>query len=112
MKGAMVVTWTGIRPGRERLALKYGREVDDYWGTFAAEGKCTTPRWYIGQKGQGAWIVEGEVEDLLGISVIERAQQLTTEGPILLEHFTMEFCSTDRDAQFAMYEQVLEELQV
>ena len=37
MKGAMVVTWTGVRPGRERMALDYGREVDDYFGKFAAD---------------------------------------------------------------------------
>jgi hypothetical protein len=108
----MVVTWTGIRPGRERLALKYGRDVDAYWGKFAAEGKCSTPKWYLSQTGPGVWVVEGEMEDLLGISATEQAQKLTTEGPLCCEHFAMELCGTDRDEQFRMYEQVLDELKV
>jgi hypothetical protein len=112
MKGAMVVTWTGIRPGRERLALKYGRDVDEYWGKFAADGKCSPPKWYLAHSGPNVWVVEGEVEDLLGISTTEQAQKLTAEGPLVCENFTQEFCMSERDEQFRMFEEVLDGMKV
>lgn len=112
MKGAMLVTWTGNRPGRERMSLDYGREVDDFFEKHAAEGKCSTPRWYFARTGPSAWVVEGELEELLMISATPEAQKLITKGPLLNEGFTIEFCSTERDTMFANFEGVLEELEI
>lgn len=110
MKGAMLVTWTGIRPGRERQSLAYGREVDDFFGKFVAEGKCSAPKWFFARSGPSVWLVEGELEDLLMISAAPEAEKLTIKGPLLNEGFTVEFCSTERDMQFSSFEGVLDEL--
>lgn len=112
MKGAMVVTWTGVRPGRERMALDYGREVDDFFGKFAAEGKCATPKWFFARTGTNVWLVEGELEDLLLISAAPEGERLTTKGPLINEGFMVEFCSTERDAMFASFEAALDELKI
>lgn len=112
MKGAMVVTWTGVRPGRERLSLSYGREVDDFFAPFVAEGKCTSPKWFFARTGPSVWVVEGEIEDLLMFSASPEAQKLITKGPLLNEGFTVEFCSTERDMMFANMEGVLDELKI
>lgn len=112
MKGAMVVTWTGVRPGRERLSLAYGREVDDFFAKYVSEGKCTSPKWFFARTGPSVWVVEGEIEDLLMISATPEAERLTARGPLLNEGFTVEFCSTDRDTQFANFEGILDELKI
>lgn len=69
MKAALVVSWTGIRTGREAQAVEYGREVDDYWGKLAAEGKCSEPKWFWAMAGPSLWIVEGDYETLLKADV-------------------------------------------
>lgn len=112
MNGAMVVTWTGTRPGRERRALDYGREVDEYFGKFAAEGKCTSPTWYFARSGPSVWVVEGQVEDLLMISASPEGERLMDMGPLLNEGFTVEFCSTERDRMFATFEGILDEMKI
>lgn len=112
MKGAMVVTWTGTRPGRERLSLEYGREVDDFFGKFAAEGKCSSPKWFFARTGPSVWLVEGEVEDLLMISGSPEGAKLSIKGPLLNEGFTVEFCSTERDTMFSEYEDILNEMKI
>lgn len=112
MNGAMVVTWTGTRPGRERLALEYGRDVDDFFGKFAAEGKCTPPKWFFARTGPSVWLVEGEIEDLLMISASPEGQKLVTKGPLLNEGFTVEFCNTERDMMFAHFEGLLDEMKL
>lgn len=112
MKGAIVVTWTGIRPGRERLSHAYGQEVDDFFGQFVAEGKCTSPKWFFSRTGPSVWLVEGEIEDLLMMSATPEAQKLIAKGPLLNEGFTFEFCSTERDAMFASMEGIYDELKI
>lgn len=112
MKGAMVVTWTGNRPGRERQGLAYAREVDEFFGRFAAEGKCTSPKWFFAQTGPSVWLVEGEMEDLLMISASPEGQKLAAEGSLFSEGWTVELCSTDRDTQFRMFEGILDELSI
>lgn len=112
MKGAMVVTWTGVRPGRERMSLAYGREVDDFFSKFEAEGKCTSPKWFFARTGPSVWIVEGEVMDLLMISATPEGEKLSAKGPLINEGFTVEFCSTERDTMFANFEGILDELKI
>lgn len=112
MKGAMVVTWTGSRPGRERLAVAYGREVDEFFGKFVAEGKCSEPRWFFARSGPSIWLVEGEIEDLLMISAMPESQMMMNKGPLINEGFTIEFCSTERDAMFASFEGVVDDLKL
>lgn len=112
MKGAMVVTWTGNRPGRERMSLAYGREVDEFFGKFAAEGKCTAPKWFFARTGPSVWFVEGELEDLLMITSSPEGERLAAMGPLMSEGFTVELCSAERDMQFASFEGILDELKI
>jgi hypothetical protein len=112
MKGAMVVTWTGTRPGREHLSLAYGREVDGYFEKFVADGTCTAPKWFFARTGPSVWVVEGELEDLLMISATPEAENLTIKGPLINEGFTVEFCSTERDTMFANFEGALNDLKI
>jgi hypothetical protein len=59
MKAAFVVKFTTSVPGREKAALAYAREVDDFWGKKAAEGLCTEPKWFWATAGESMWFVEG-----------------------------------------------------
>jgi hypothetical protein len=110
MKAAMVSTWTGNRPGREGLSLAYGREVDEFIGKFAADGKCTWPKWFFGTTGPSVWFVEGELEDLAMIAASPEARKLIAKGPLMNEGFTLELCGADRDVQFGMFEEMLAEM--
>jgi hypothetical protein len=79
-KAAMVVTWTTTVPGREKAALAYAREVDDFYGKKAAEGLCTEPRWFWAPAGESLWIIEGEYDALLGILAMPEAQKFLVKG--------------------------------
>jgi len=76
MKAAIVVKWTTPVPGREKAAVAYGREVDDFYGKKAAEGLCTEPKWFWAPAGESLWFVEGEYEALLGILATPEVQKL------------------------------------
>lgn len=65
MKAAIVVKWTTPVPGREKAAVAYGREVDDFYGKKAADGLCTEPKWFWAPTGESLWFVEGAYESLL-----------------------------------------------
>ncbi|HEX6246469.1 MAG TPA: hypothetical protein VFZ64_01245 [Nocardioidaceae bacterium] len=112
MKVAVVSTWTGQRPGRERLATALARETDDYVGKFAAEGKCSEPRWYFSNFGVNVWIVEGEFEDLALILTTPEAMRLQAKLALALENMRVEFCTIDRDAQLNASEELFDELKI
>lgn len=112
MKAAMVVSWTGIRTGREGMAADYGREVDEYWSKLAAEGKCSQPKWFWALKGPSYWIVEGEYEELLMLSSTPEAQKLSLKGPFITEDFEQEICLSGREEMLRPMEELLKEMQI
>ena len=110
MKAALVAKWTTAVPGREKTALAYGREVDDFYGKKAAEGLCTEPKWFWASTGENLWFVEGEHEALLGILATPEAQNLRFKGRILLQNYGYAVCQTGREEMFGPYEETLTDL--
>ncbi|HEU4514645.1 MAG TPA: hypothetical protein VFR87_16170 [Nocardioidaceae bacterium] len=112
MKAALVVSWTGPRAGREALGVEYGREVDEYWGKLAAEGKCSEPKWFWAMSGPSLWIVEGDYETLLMASASPEAQKLSLKGPLLAEDFKQEVCMAGREEMLKPYGELLKEMKL
>src|SRR6516165_3681454 len=107
MKAAVVVKFTISIPGREKAAMAYAREVDDFWGKKAAEGLCTEPKWFWATAGEHIWFVEGEYEALLGIVATPEAQKFLSMGPILVEGFGWGLYQVGREEMFGPYEDML-----
>ena len=112
MKAAFVVKFTAAVPGREKAAIAYAREVDDFWGKKAAEGLCTEPKWFWAPAGESMWFVEGEYEALLGTFAIPEAQKFLVMGPILVEGFGWALYQVGREEMFGPYEETLKELKI
>ena len=103
MKAALVVRFTNPVPGRERAALDYGREVEDFAKKKATEG-ITEPKWYWSSSGENMMIIEGEYEKLLGLSSTPEAMKLENKGMILLQDFRDELVVVGRDEAMGPYE--------
>lgn len=104
MKAALIVHFRSPVPGREKLALDYGAEVNDYWGKLAAEGKCTFPEMFFATTGEGAlWLVKGELETLEEIQRLPETQKLLHKGGLLLEEFGFSFFLTGESADEYMF---------
>lgn len=99
MDTAIVVTWKMPFPGREKLALDYGAEVNDYWGKFAAEGKCSQPEIFFFETGHGLWMVKGDRDTLVALDAAEATQRLMVKGELLLQDFSAEIVKTGRAAE-------------
>ena len=112
MKAAVVVKFTISIPGREKAAMAYAREVDDFWGKKAAEGLCTEPKWFWATAGEHIWFVEGEYEALLGILAGPESQKFLVMGPILVEGFGWGLYQVGREEMFGPYEEMLKELSI
>jgi hypothetical protein len=112
MKAAFVVKFTTSVPGREKAAIAYAREVDDFYGKKAAEGLCTEPKWFWATAGESMWIVEREYEALLGILAMAEAQKFLVMGPILVEGFGWGLYQVGREEMFGPYEETLKELKI
>jgi hypothetical protein len=112
MKAAMVVKWTTPVPGREKAAVAYGREVDNFWGKKATEGLCTEPKWFWALTGENMWFVEGEYDALLGILATPESQKLLAKGSILAQDFGSGLCMVGREEMFGPYEETLKELKI
>ena len=112
MQAALVVRFTNPVPGREKAAIAYAREVDDFYGKKAAEGLCTEPKWFWAPAGESIWIVEGEYEGLLGILATPEAQKFIVQGPILVQGFGWGLYQVGREEMFGPYEQTLKELKI
>jgi len=112
MKAAFVVKFTTSVPGREKAAIAYASEVDDFYAKKAAEGLCTEPKWYWATAGENMWIVEGEYEALLGIIATPEAQKFLVMGPILVQGFGWGLYQVGRVEMFGPYEDTLKELQI
>lgn len=110
MKAALVVSWTMPKPGHEKDAIAYGREVDEAWGKAAAEGRCTEPEWYWASRGHSLWIVRGEMESLLGLMM--EFQPLFIKGQILVQDFEYDLHTPGREELLAPYERVVGEVLV
>jgi hypothetical protein len=102
MDSALVVTWTWPIPGREKKALDYAVEVKEYWGKFAAEGKCSPPEVFFLSNGHGLWMVTGDLDTLTSIHLAEETQRLVTKGQFLLQDFAFDFATTGKDAEESM----------
>ena len=112
MKAAMVTKWTTPVPGREKAAIAYGREVDDFFAKKAAEGLCTEPKWFWATTGESLWFVEGELDALLGIMAMPEAQKFQVTGQILLQDWGSRLCLAGREEMFGPYEETLKELKI
>jgi len=87
MNAAFIVTWSRPFPGREKKALDYGVEVNEYWGKLAADGKCTPPEMFFLPNGQGFWMVKGDREELYKLFWSDVSQTLLTKGEYLFGDF-------------------------
>lgn len=110
MKAAIVSTWITAVPGREREAIDYGREVDEFWAKMAAEGKCSEPEWFWATRGLNMWIVKGDITDLLALQTSPEAQRLATKGRLLLQNFEYDLSIYGREEMLTPFEEVAKEL--
>jgi len=110
MRAALVVKFTNPVPGRERAAIAYGHEVDDFARKNAAEGAITEPKWYWSSIGENMIIIEGDYEKLLELSSKPEAMKLENKGMILLQDFRDELVVVGRDEAEGLYEEALTEL--
>lgn len=112
MKAALVVKFTTPVPGRERAALAYGHELDDFAKKKASEGVVSQPKWYWSSNGDNMVIVEGEYENLLQLSADPEVTKLENKGTILMQDFRDELVAVGRDEALSGYEQALAELEI
>jgi hypothetical protein len=110
MKAAFVAKWLTAVPGREKAAIAYGRDVDDFFAKKAADGECTEPRWFFAPAGESLWIIEGEYETLLGIFATPEAEKFLVKGRVLLQGFGYGLYRAGREEIFGRYEEALTEL--
>ncbi|HET7247811.1 MAG TPA: hypothetical protein VFJ07_23575 [Streptosporangiaceae bacterium] len=112
MKAALVVKFTTPIPGREKAAIAYGHEADDFWGKKAGQGLCTEPKWFWATADDNLWFVEGEYEALLGILATPQAQKLLLKGSTLLQGFKSDLYQAGRDETLGPWEETLKELAI
>jgi hypothetical protein len=74
-------------PGREKDALDYAAEAEEYWGKLAADGKCTAPEWFVTIGGKGLWMVKGERAVLESYALSDAGRGLLAKGDLLLDDF-------------------------
>ena len=112
MNTAFIVTFKQPIPGREKIALDYAAEVNEFWGKLAADGKVTVPELFLFPNGIGMWMVKGDAIILRELVESEYSQKLLTKGLLLLEDFESAFAFTGAavDAQLALYGQLIVEL--
>jgi hypothetical protein len=108
MKAALVVRYSNPVPGREKAAMAYGHELDDFARKNAA--KISEPKWYWSSSGENMIIVEGEYENLLELTATPEAIKLENKGMILLQNFRDELVVVGRDEAEGLYQEALEEL--
>lgn len=99
MDTALVITWKVPFPGREKHALDFAAEADQYWGKLAAEGKCTTPEWYFLPEGWGMWMVKGERRVLGDLMAEEATSRLLMKGLLLLDGWQYRLADTAAGAE-------------
>lgn len=108
MKAALVVRFSNPVPGREKAAIAYGHELEDFARKNA--GKISEPKWYWSSSGDNMVIIEGEYENLLAVSSQPEAIKLENKGMILLQNFRDELVMVGRDEVEGLYTEALQEL--
>jgi hypothetical protein len=108
MKAALVVRFSNPVPGREKAAIAFGHELDDFAKKNAA--KISEPKWYWSSSGENMVIVEGEYENLLAVTATPEAIKLENKGMILLQNFRDELVVVGRDEAEGLYQEALREL--
>ena len=108
MKAAVVVSWTVPKVGREKQSIAYAREVDEVWGKFAADGKCSEPEWFWATRGHSLWIVKADYETLLGL--MAETMDLTRKGQLLVDDFEFDIHLCGREENLAPYEAIVDQL--
>jgi len=108
MKAALVVRFSNPVPGREKAAIAFGQEFEDFARKNAA--KVSEPKWYWSSSGENMLIVEGEYENLLGLTATPEAIKLESKGMLLLQNFRDEFVVVGRDRADGLYREALQEL--
>lgn len=110
MKAALVVRFSNPVPGREKAALAYQRDVEDFAKSKAGDG-ITQPRYYWSSSGENMIIVEGDYEKLLELTSTPEAMKLENKGMLLLQDFRDELVvAGERDEVVGLYEEALTEL--
>jgi hypothetical protein len=100
MDAAIIVSWKLPFPGREKEALDYVREVQEYWGKLAAEHKCSQPEtFFFETSGRGLWIVTGDRETLETLVIAEGAERLMVKGELLLQDFSSEIVKAGKASE-------------
>jgi hypothetical protein len=112
MKTALVVKFTNPVPGRERAAIAYARELDDFVAKKVAEGVCTEPKWFWSSTGENLWFVEGEYDALLGLLSTPEVTKFENKGMILMQSFSSELYVVGREESLVPFEEALAELDI
>ena len=112
MDAAFVVSWATPHLGREKMALDYGAEVNEYWGGLAAEGKCSQPEMFFFSRGTGQWMVKGDRDTLQSLVMAEPSQRLLAKGALLLQDFAFDLAIAGKasDDYMVTYAGVAQEL--
>src|ERR1700756_4399646 len=90
---ALMVKWTTPIPGREKLALDYSVELNEFFQKLAADGKCTQPKTFL-FSGGGLWMVRGQYDSLSEVYFSEGGQKVLAKREFLLQDFSFEFAQT------------------
>ncbi|HET8603676.1 MAG TPA: hypothetical protein VFM09_07085 [Marmoricola sp.] len=104
------MTWTTPVPGREKQCIDYGREVDEFWGKQAADGRCSEPEWLWASRGSSLWIVKGDVEQLLGLQMSPENQRLINKGRLLCQDFEYDLYVYGREEVLGPFEEMAKEM--
>lgn len=112
MDVAMVLSWSAPFPGREKKALEFAAEADEYWGKRAAEGRCTQPEWFFLPTGGGMWMVKGERQVLEELLREDEARRLLARGFVLVQGwgYTVAHYGSGAERFMGEYAQELESL--
>lgn len=112
MKAAMIATFGTAFPGREKVALKYFYEVEEFFAKKAADGMFTTPKTFFAPSGKSLWFIEGEYEALVGLLATPEAERFLVMGKLLFQDFGYGLYLTDSEEILRRYEMTLRELEL
>jgi hypothetical protein len=87
MKAAFVATWSVPVPGREKKAIEFFRELNEYFGKLATEGKISEPEWLFAPGARRIWFIKGEYETLVGLLAIPKVQEFIFTSSFVTEDF-------------------------
>ncbi|HEX6074112.1 MAG TPA: hypothetical protein VFZ32_02485 [Micromonosporaceae bacterium] len=112
MKAAMVTTFGQAFPGREKAAVKYSHEVEEFFTKKAAEGMFTEPKTFFAPTGKSFWFIEGEYDALVKLLATPETEKFLTIGKLLFQDFGYGLYVTDYEEMMRRYEWALRELEL